>query len=332
MRGDNSCDTNENVVRKGFMFWGMMNRMEKVKPNAMMNFHDEALPPEGVFSSFLGGPTTTTTTTTTTSSGPHAAYSQPLCSKRPLPRGSGMILALKDISNSLREYVESGAWKVTLQWFFRDVVVPIFIFLIMAALLAYIGHKIYRWLCPYSAVELHKQGLQALQHTSRRNLPVIPEEPDSKPQHKHESKRDVKNASTQASHITTRKPSKQKSQQASRRKSYALQREKQRAEEQAESLWKQALEQDPDYDSATVSLAAMYVYRQDKPDKALDLIQTRSKRRLSEELSSDLKAIEEDAKAIQQGHRSMVKVDLAENEYLSVLAALSRDSKYRKQE
>jgi len=184
---------------------------------------------------------------------------------------------------------------VMLHWLVWDVAVPIMAVLLSLACIFYICQKIYRWWCPYSAEELHQQALLTLQPTIRSG------------------QRNTKEAK--------------------------------RAEKQAEGLWQKALDRDPDNTSAWVSLSALYVYRKEEPKKALDLLksykqnsfrQPKSKVTVMDnpqeplverELNEELKAIEEDAEALQQGHKSMVQSDLAENEHLTFLAALARNNK-----
>ena len=93
-----------------------------------------------------------------------------------------------------------------------------------------------------------------------------------------------------------------------------------RTEREAETMLEQALERDRSYTPAWISLAALHVYRQEQPGKALDLLRTRKQQ--VGKLDPELKQIQEDAKAMQEGHKAMIQKDIAETEYLSFLSAL----------
>ncbi|KAL7567415.1 hypothetical protein ACA910_021378 [Epithemia clementina (nom. ined.)] len=232
-----------------------------------------------------------------------------------LPRGSGLILAMRDISGSIREFWESGDWKVWLQWFFWNVLVHLLVVIVVMGLAVYLGQKIYRWMVPYTAAELHHQGLHALQSTNRNRF--------SSSSFVGNSSKDNTNSKNKQQQQLSNK----KSHQQQQRSLVMQQREKERAEKYAETKWKQALQRDPTYGPAMVSLAAMYLYRQDEPKKALELIRSPSVRRIQKQESKrNLQAIQADAQALQQGHKSMIQSELAETEYLTVLAALSRDN------
>ena len=105
---------------------------------------------------------------------------EPICYGRggsSRPPGSGLILDMKDMSDSVGRFIESGEWKVWLHWFVWRIALPTIVCMALLYCLVYICHKIYRWLLPHTAAELHQQALQALQPTSRKQTSV-PSTPD----------------------------------------------------------------------------------------------------------------------------------------------------------
>jgi hypothetical protein len=103
----------------------------------------------------------------------------------------------------------------------------------------------------------------------------------------------------------------------------ALQNLQKGRERQTESLLRESVRQSKStYAPAVLSLAALYVYRQSKPEKGLEVLDKASK--AMKTVPAEFKAVRQDAIAVMQGHGDMVQGVLAESEFLSALAAVSR--------
>jgi hypothetical protein len=103
----------------------------------------------------------------------------------------------------------------------------------------------------------------------------------------------------------------------------ALQNLQKGRERQAESLLRESVRRSKStYAPAVLSLAALYVYRQNKPEKGIQVLDTASK--AMKKVPAEFKAVRQDAVAVMQGNGDMVQGVLAESEFLSALAAVSR--------
>lgn len=98
-------------------------------------------------------------------------------------------------------------------------------------------------------------------------------------------------------------------------------------EKQAEKMLVQAVVRSKStYDPAVLSLAALYVYRQDNPKKAIGVLDSANGvnfRKTSKE-PAEFRAVRRDAEAILQGNKNMVLIPVAESEFLSALTAVAR--------
>jgi predicted Zn-dependent protease len=83
------------------------------------------------------------------------------------------------------------------------------------------------------------------------------------------------------------------------------------AERQAIILLQKAVEQDPRYEPATWSLAALYLYRLNDPKSAIPLLSSSSS-------SSQSQSILLDAKAMADGQHQMIQAELRQTEFLSI--------------
>jgi hypothetical protein len=230
---------------------------------------------------------------------------------------SPQYLALVQLTLRLREFVadELPALATDLFW---NIFLPLAVTVALSGATLKIGLVLYSYIYPPSASELHKEALKILENTSKR--------PDI----------------TRTNSNTTTA--------SSSRKTTATMRAIQQNEQQAEALLKRAIHRDDPircYEPAVLSLAALYVYRQHKPQEALRVLEpfvqdnsTKSddnNKRKSKNGNkkttttattlrhlAEFDAVRQDALAMMQGHGNMVQTELAEAEYLTILAAVAR--------
>lgn len=98
-------------------------------------------------------------------------------------------------------------------------------------------------------------------------------------------------------------------------------------EKQAEKLLIQAVARSKSsYDPAVLSLAALYVYRQDNPKKSMAVLDSANDiaSRKTDKEPREFKAVRRDCEAILQGNKNMVMFPVAESAFLSALSAVAR--------
>eukprot|EP00523_Entomoneis_sp_CCMP467_P007238 CAMPEP_0168728380 /NCGR_PEP_ID=MMETSP0724-20121128/5654_1 /TAXON_ID=265536 /ORGANISM="Amphiprora sp., Strain CCMP467" /LENGTH=311 /DNA_ID=CAMNT_0008775223 /DNA_START=15 /DNA_END=950 /DNA_ORIENTATION=- len=220
-------------------------------------------------------------------------------------RQSELVVAVRDIIDFTRRWIASGEYRQTLHWLAWNVVIPLLLIIALCAVTFYVLHKIYRWLVPYSANELHQQALQTLQ-------PTIQDRPTTQ--------------------CNTRR-GQQAEKQAESLFYQALERDPEHT-----STWVSlsALytyrREEPDK-----ALSLLEAYQTNSFRKKNKTNHKNSNREQEEELTSQqqperplnaiLRSIQEDAQAMKQGHKSMVQRELAETEHLTFFATLARSNK-----
>ena len=107
----------------------------------------------------------------------------------------------------------------------------------------------------------------------------------------------------------------------------ALQKLDQGSEKQAEKLLRQAVARSKSTHSPSVlSLAALYVYRHDNPNKSIQVLDSANEAlgRKTNQEPSEFRSVRRDAQAMLSGNKNMVLVPVAESEFLSALGAVAR--------
>lgn len=199
--------------------------------------------------------------------------------------------ALVKLSLQMREFIaeELPALATDLFWNFF---LPFIVTVVLSGVTLKLSLVLYSFIYPPTASELHKEALKILENTSRR--------PDN-----------IDNISSNS------------------RKMRAKLREIQQSEQQAEDLLQRAMKRDDPitvYEPAVLSLAALYAYRQRKPQEALRLLEpfflasSKEKKNCTRQHLAALDAVWQDAQAMVEGHDNMVQTELAEAEYLTILA------------
>ena len=191
-----------------------------------------------------------------------------------MPRPNTALLAqtLRDLSERLPEWLEQ------LPAFLRElghaVLLPVGLGLMAVSVLVVVLRRLYRYVVPPGAAQLHHEALQAL-----RWAPASFKSTSSKSHNKYER--------------------------------------------QAEQLLRQALQQDPEYVPARLSLAALYLYRQRNVTQAQQVLMwqpSNSIRNNSTSASAKLDPLIQglllDAQALQAGQDQMVQAELREAEFL----------------
>jgi tetratricopeptide (TPR) repeat protein len=208
---------------------------------------------------------------------------------------SPQYYALLKVTLQMQQFIaeELPALATDLFW---NIFLPLIVTVLLSGVTLKIGLVVYSFIYPPTASELHKEALKLLETTRR---------PD-----------DIKNGSSNASNS---------------RKARAMMQAIQQSEQQAEAILRRAMKRDPTYEPAVLSLAALYAYRQRKPQEALRVLEPfQSKNNKMTTTGSctlhlaALDAVRQDAQAMVQGHDNMVQTELAEAEYLTMLATRAR--------
>ena len=186
-----------------------------------------------------------------------------------MPRSSNTALlaqTLRDLSERVPEWWDQLPQLWMELW--HDVMFPVGVGLVAAALVGWILQRVYRWIVPLTAAQLHKEALQALR--SAPELVLV----------------------SSSSHN--------------------------KYERQAEQLLLQALQRDPSYEPARLSLAALYLYRQRNPRSAQQVL-------LNAQPKNDplVQGILLDAQALLAGQDQMIQTELRAAEFLHVAFANS---------
>jgi hypothetical protein len=227
---------------------------------------------------------------------------------------SPQYLALVQLTLRLREFVANELPALATDLFY-NIFIPLVMTVALSGVTLKIGLVVYSYIYPPTASALHKEALKILENTSKRP--------------------DIKNNSN------------------SKKMNASTMRAIQQNEQQAEALLKRAIHRDDPiacYEPTVLSLAALYAYRQHKPKEALRVLepfvvqqhnstkdnrnnksQNKSKNVITATATTTTRhhlaafdAVRQDALAMIQGHDNMVQTELAEAEYLTILATLAK--------
>jgi len=99
---------------------------------------------------------------------------------------------------------------------------------------------------------------------------------------------------------------------------YRSVKQRKAAQKQAETLLRQAINQDPSYLPAILSLAAMYIYRQQNANAAIQLLLMHETNTSNVDNNDDVKSLLLDAQAMQAGQGNMIQTELRDYEFLSL--------------
>ena len=196
-----------------------------------------------------------------------------------MPRPNTALLAqtLRDLSERLPEWFEQLPALLTELW--HAVILPVGLGLIAASVWVVVLRRLYRYVVPPGAAQLHSEALQALRWAPAAVVSFHHNNSSGKSTNKYER--------------------------------------------QTEQLLRQALQQDPEYVPARLSLAALYLYRQRNVTQAQQVLMwqpSNSIRNNSTSASAKLDPLIQglllDAQALQAGQDQMVQAELREAEFL----------------